>query len=36
MSKLKKPSLMAPTPDVFVRSALGRLGFFSLLMLVTT
>ena len=29
MSKLKKPSLMAPTPDVFVRSALGRLGIES-------
>ncbi len=26
MSKLRKPSLIAPTPEVFVKSALGRLG----------
>ncbi|TRY76514.1 hypothetical protein TCAL_03530 [Tigriopus californicus] len=29
MSGLKKPSFIAPTPDVFVKSALGRLGVFS-------
>ncbi len=26
MSKLRKPSLMAPSPEVYVRSALSRLG----------
>lgn len=29
MSGLKRPSFIAPTPDVFVKSALGRLGVFS-------
>ena len=29
MSKLKKPSLIAPTPEVFVKSALNRLGIES-------
>ena len=29
LSKMKKPSLMAPTPDVYVKSALGRLGIDS-------